>query len=191
MRAVQSPTRRRAIMALPLLLAACAAPGPPVAEVPLPGATAGLADPGRGAVLSAAWAFSHPDQLRGRPAETARALARLEWMAETLPRDPRWTTAAATLPGELAAARAEARHAFGLDPAATPAGLAGALIAAGAALDQGGAGAAKALAPVAPGGGQAALARLAAPPLLPRAVAATAHAQAEMLRLMKDDPGDG
>ncbi|NMJ41579.1 hypothetical protein GWK16_10030 [Roseomonas sp. JC162] len=69
----------------------------------------------------------------GQPAAAARAIAELEWLAATIPTNPRWQTANATALTALAQARFEARRALGI-PQSAPAqpvinGLAGAAFA--------------------------------------------------------------
>lgn len=178
-----------------LLLAACTAAPRPVAgpavqlPPPPPGTPSSAGDPGRGAVLFAAYAFTRTDRLHGNPAAAARAVAQLEWMAATLPFEPRWIGANPVTFGQLALARAEVRAALGLAAEAPPHLLAAALGEAAVALDRNDrAGAARALAPVAPAGGAGVVSRLEALPRLPRAAEATSLADREMLRLMQDDP---
>ncbi len=156
---------------------------------PLPRADAAtLSDPGRRAVLSAAYVFADPRRVAGRPAEAARAAAELEWMAAALPGDPRWAPANPLLFPALAGARDELRGSLGLAPG-TPAAIGGALSGAADALAGGQrAQAAGLLDPVARRGGAAVLARLEALPPLPRAAQATRLAQEEMIRLNQDDP---
>jgi hypothetical protein len=149
----------------------------------------GLTDPGRQAVLSASYAFSDTGRLAGRPAEAARAAARLEWMAAALPGDQGWIGASPRLFPALRDARGELRAALGLAPEAPAASVSPPLAAAADALATGRrAEAARALDPVAPGGGEAVLARLGALPPLPRAASATRLAADEMIRITQDDP---
>ncbi|MBU8538990.1 hypothetical protein [Falsiroseomonas tokyonensis] len=164
-----------------LLLAACAAQGPPAAEVPL-AMPAGAGDPARAAVLAAAPAFADTASLAGRPAEAARQAARLEWLAASLVQRPDWRRATPLLGPALEQGRAELRGALGLAPAVPPPAAAAALLRAAAGLDAGDAGrAAAALDPVSAGQGQALLQRLAALPPLPRAAQATGLAQSELM----------
>lgn len=80
----------------------------------------GAGDPTRAAVSRAAYAFNQPGQLAGRPAEAARAIADMEFLAAALPFDPRYQQRDPLLPGQLAQARAEWRAALGI-PDAQPA----------------------------------------------------------------------
>jgi hypothetical protein len=182
---------RRALLAgLVLLLGACAARPVPPAVPPVPvQANAGAADPVRQAVLSAAYVFADTSRIAGRPADAARAVAQLEWMAVGLPREQVWIGAVPTLFFALDRATAEVRAVLGIAPQATPAAVVQGFGEAAAALDRGAPdAAAAALAPVATGGGAALAARLQALPRLPLAAAATNQAQQEMQRLMMSDP---
>jgi len=187
-------TRRFFPVALLLLGACTGAPrlvqGP---EVPLPpgppGTASSAGDPGRGAVLSAAYAFARPERLRGNPAAAARAVASLEWMTATLPFEQHWIAATPATFSRLTLGRDEVRGALGLSRDAPPHLVAAALGQAALALDRGDReAAATALNPVAPGGGAGVLRVLDALPRLPRAAEATAMADHEMLRLMQEDP---
>jgi hypothetical protein len=174
--------------ALALSLAACA-PVPQAASsapVPLP-ATAGAGDPLRGAITSAAYAFGDARRLDGRPAEAARAVARLEWMATDLPRDAYWAPAAAVTAGPLRQGRDEVRGSLGIPRDLPASAVAGAMIQAATALDRGDrqAGAA-ALAPLAASRGDALLARLDHLPPSREAMSATALAYGELIRLGRD-----
>jgi hypothetical protein len=170
-----------------LALGACAAAPARQAEVPLPPAAIGAADPGRGAVLSAAYVFEDPSRIAGRPAEAARAAARLEWMAETLPGDPRWRSARADLFPALAQSRDAVRRELGIRPAAPPDAVASALIAAAQPLDRGARGEAEAALRPVSGDPAATVARLAALPQVPRAAFATSLAAQQMNRLGQTD----
>lgn len=179
---------------LPILLAAslagCAVQpaSPPAQPVPLP-QQGGIGDPGRQAVLSSAAVFADTRRIAGRPAEAARAVSRLEWMAATLPTDPAWIPASPLVFQSLRQGQAATRRVLGLDQAASPAAVSRALLDAAAALDAANREAATtALAPVAPGGGAALLARLESLPQVPEAANATRAAQSEMLRMMQEDP---
>ncbi len=170
-------------------LSACAPVPAGEAPPPLPRADAAtISDPGRRAVLSAAYIFADPRRVAGRPAEAARAAAELEWMAAALPADPRWVPANPLLFTALARARDEVRSSLGLVPG-SPVAVGGALSGAADALAAGQrAQAAGLLDPVARGGGTSVLTRLEALPALPRAARATRLAQEEMIRLNQDDP---
>lgn len=172
---------RRAILLAALLLAACVG-GPPPEPVP-DRPTIGAGDPAHQAVLVAAYAFGDTRRLAGRPADAARAVADLEWLAVALPQDFRWTGATPLLFGQLRDARAELRGVLGIPPDASPVAVSQRLRTVARLLDEGRPeDAAAAL------GGEAALDRLGALPRLPRAAAATALAQSELGRMMQEDP---
>ncbi len=189
--AARSSDRTRLILgaAMALSLVACAVPGPIAGRetVPLPPVT-GAGDPMRAAVTSAAWAFADTRRLDGQPAEAARAVARLEWLAAELPADPTWNAASPMAAAMLRQGRDAVRGSIGI-PLALPAdAVARAMIGAATALDAGNpqAGAA-ALAPVAAGQPGALLARLDHLPQSGEANAATAMAYAELIRLGRDE----
>lgn len=183
-------TRLIAGAALALALAGCTPPpsatmagaGP----VPLPAMT-GAGDPLRATITSAAYAFGDPSRLDGRPAEAARAVARLEWLATELPADPYWNAAAGQASGMLRQGRDQVRGSIGI-PLALPAdAVARAMIDAATALDAGNRQAGMAaLAPVAAGQPGAVLARLDHLPPASQANAATAIAYGELIRLGRD-----
>lgn len=173
----------------PLVLLAAAACGTPPEPAPPPPVAAGTTLPSRQAVLATAYAFGDTRRLAGRPAEAARVSAQLEWMAVALPQDPWWTAAVPTLFFQLRDGRSEMRSTLGLAPDAAPGAVTQGLADAAAALDAGSrSGAVAALAPVAPAGGEAVLARLEALPPMPRAAVAASAAQQEMTRIMTADP---
>ncbi|WP_137180454.1 hypothetical protein [Roseomonas sp. AR75] len=174
-----------AALLMPVLLAACANLPPPQVPLTLPRSAdpGGLADPTRGAVITSAYVFGNPASLRGDPAGVAEALGRLEFITVELDVGPRWIGIDPTTILMLQAGRAEARAAFGIDPAAPPQQVVDSLFAVAVALRAGDREAAlAALAPIVPPGqAEAVLARMAELPVLPRAAAATRRAQAAML----------
>ncbi len=175
-----------------LTLAACAPqaarPGPAASAgtVPLPAMT-GAGDPMRATITSAAYAFGDVSRLDGRPAEAARAVARLEWMATELPADPSWNAAAPMAAGLLRQGRDAVRDSIGIPRTAPADAVARAMLDAAGALDSGNreAGAA-ALASVSGGPGTAVLARLDHLPPSREATSATAMAYGELIRLGRD-----
>ena len=114
---------RKLLLALPLLLGACAGfPGlAPVGETAsLPrDAVVGAGDPTRAAVLAAGTAFTPRGQLTGTLPQQARTIANMEYLAVNT-RSPMLETAPPTLLPEMQAARAEWRQVLGL-PADAPA----------------------------------------------------------------------
>ncbi len=176
---------RLAIVGLPLLALACAAP-PVEPQVTLPptAATEGAGDPTRGAILASAYVFGQPQSVAGNPAAAAEALAQLEYLTAELASGPRWRDMDPTVPMAFARARSEARAAFGLDPAAPPQRAIDSLYGTAAALraaDR--TRAASSLAALTgPAQAEPTLRRLAALPYLPQAAFATSRAQTELNR---------
>lgn len=123
---------RRSAILLTLLVAACAPEGPPPT---LPGASDAMV--GRDPVVAVGQAvigfFRAPQA--NQPAAAARAIAELEWLADTMPRNPRWQTASATGLNDLAQARWEARNALGIPRNAPAQGVINGLSAAAGAIE--------------------------------------------------------
>jgi hypothetical protein len=174
--------RRTAVILLGVgLLGACAgeprpAPGP---DVTLPASLRGTAtDPARTAINFVDTVFDRPQRMQGRPAYVAEAVGELEWLAVNLSTDQRWAGLAATVPGQMRAARDELRGVLGIRADATANAVIGAMDATIVALRAGNrAGAVAALDQVtAPGGGARALATLEALPAVPVASRATSNA---------------
>ena len=183
-------TTRRAAVTLLLALAACgnAPPRQDAVELPATAPDPGLGDPTRGAILAASYVFGQPASIAGDAAAGAEALAQLEHLAVELDTGLRWVGMDPIVPVLLAQGRAEARAAFGFNPAAPPQRAMDALYGTAAALranDR-----ARAIATLTPltgsGGAEAALARMAAFPYLPRAAQATAQARIGMNRMDRD-----
>lgn len=175
--------KRRPLFAA-LFVTGCAAEGlttPDPARLPRD-SVEGAGDPARAAVSRTAFAFANPSSLNGQPGEAARAIADMEFMAASLPSDPRFQQRDPLLPVRLAEARAEWRQALGI-PAGQPAQpLIDRLYAVWRAMRAGDPEAAAAALPptLIPPGGQAVLARLAALPPLPKtALAASAAARVQ------------
>jgi hypothetical protein len=181
--------RRSALLLLPAL-AACAGGPPRQDPVQLPAsADAGFTDPTRSAILSASYVFATPASIAGDAAAGAEALGRLEYLAVELDVGPRWIGMDPLVPLALAQGRAEARAAFGIDPAVSPQRAMDGLYGAAAALRAGDRGrAVAALAPLTgPDRAEQTLARLAAFPTLPVATRALAQARAGMNRMDRDN----
>lgn len=157
-------------------LAACGPLEPPVTLPPGLSLQPGLVtrDPVVVIAQDVAEFFSAPQP--GQPAAAARAIAELEWLAATVPGDPRWQTANATALTALTQARFEARRALGI-PQRAPAqpvinGLAGAAF---AIADANPAELARALPPsLFTLGPEGTVASLSAPPAVPSAMLALA-----------------
>ena len=194
---ILDPTRRqllRMLLVAPPLLAGCAGTAPPPPSVRLPAdAVEGAGDPARAAIISAAYAFGHPEILTGRPDEAARAVANYEYLAVEIPSGPRWVGFSPLVGLELRRGLAEVRSAVGIAPEAPPQPVVTALYAVFRALRADNAEEARrALSPsLFPAGGEATLARLAALPRLPQAGFATSLAANEMNRQDRDGGGRG
>lgn len=104
--------RRRPLLALPLLLAACA-------EDPVTGYLGGVGDPVRGAALYGPRNLGDTSIYAGDPAGAAIAAAQLEFLARSFREDPRWApgTDASTL-FALENGQREMRAALGIAPRA-------------------------------------------------------------------------
>lgn len=181
--------RRAALLLLPAL-AACGTSPPRQEPVQLPETArdGGITDPTRSAILSAAYVFGQPSSIAGDAAAGAEALARLEYLAVELDVGPRWIEMDGIVPPLLAMGREEARAVFGIDPATPPQRAMDGLYGAAAALRAGDRPRAMAaLAPLTgPDRAEAALARMAAFPFLPRAAQALAQARLGLHRMDRD-----
>lgn len=104
---------RRALLLLPLLAGCAGAAIPDPVRLPHD-SVEGAGDPTRAAVSRAAFAFNQPGHFAGRPAEAARAIADMEFLAAALPFDPRYQQRDPLLPVHLAQARAEWRSVLGI-----------------------------------------------------------------------------
>ena len=162
-----------------LALGACG-PQPPAVFASLPpDAVVGAGDPLRSAVANTSVAFGSPQGLAGRPAEAARAVAQMEYLAVEIPNNPRYPGISPTVGEQFTLARREWRTALGIPEAEPPQAVIESLYAASRALRAGQQDAAAAALPasVFPQGGQTAMLRLASLPSLPltnqAAVAAT------------------
>ena len=103
---------RTALLAT-LLLAGCAASGPPPTRVP-PIVAAGPQSGLLNIVYGAQRSFLDTGALAGRPADAAVAVARLEYLAREVPRDLTFTNFASVTGPALEAARSNARRAVGI-----------------------------------------------------------------------------
>jgi hypothetical protein len=169
---------------LPML--ACAPLGPS-ASLPYD-AVQGAGDPTRAAIYSSAYAFNNPGGLAD-PAVAARASANVEYLAASIPHDPRYGFAP-TLNGQLAQAREALHTALGVAPNATPQLVVDGLYGASRALRAHDAEAAeRALSPVAFPDRAATLSRLADMPDLPQVAFATAAAERELIGFEQDRLG--
>ena len=164
-------------------------PPGPSADLP-PDAVMGAGDPLRAAVSYTSSTFGAPRRLAGRPAEAARAVAQMEYLAIEAGSNPRLYGASVPTTSQFAAARREWRQALGIAENVPPQPVINALYAAARALDYGQGDPAAALAsPVFAPGGAPTLARLGAMPNLPLTNAA-AIATSNALR-MNEARGSG
>lgn len=160
---------RKTVLALPLLVLACA-PLPPMEMASLPrDSVIGAGDPTRAAIISASTSFGIGGRILTAPAQTARTLANLEYLAVNTANNPLLDNAPPTLQTQLLAARQEWRAALGIPPGTPAQQVINDLYATSRALEAG------------QPGGEGNLARLQALPALPQTAAAAASAS-EALR---------
>ena len=135
--------------------------------------------------------FREPSEPRW-PAEAARAVAQLEYLASEIPGGARWRGFDPTVGLALQGARQEARAALGIAPEAPTQAVVDALFATSRALGAGdGAAAQRLLAPPAFPNGPQTLQRLSSLPPLPAANRATSRAAAELDRVDRIGGGGG
>lgn len=161
--------RRTAAMLAMLAAAACTPAGPPPTLPQSLGGPEGMVT--RDPVVQVGQAvigfFRAPQA--NQPAAAARAIAELEWLADTMPTNPRWQTASGTGLNELAQARWEARNDLGIPSSAPGQAVINGLAAAATAIDGNNQTALAAALPrnVFTLGPQATVQRLAQPPSVP------------------------
>ncbi len=139
MRPIRLPVLAPTMMALTLLAAGCAELRTPrvVQPVPLELLPQGQ-DPMRAAIRIAASDFSNEGRgLLGHPAETARAIARLEWLTAVVSTDPRYRALPVGLGMSMRAAALEARQSLGVVEDTPPAQVTAVLTDIARALDAG------------------------------------------------------
>ena len=163
-------------------LAACGAitPPPDTARLP-PNAFGTYADGDIGAINVSAWAFADPSRTGNDPADAARAVAAVDYLAGELNTSPRWDFMSPLTKMQMLQARVEVRAALGIAPQAPSQDVVDQLLYAGEALTAGSAqGAVAALTPPAFTLPPAeTLGRLANLPYLQEANVATQHAAAQ------------
>ena len=165
--------QRRFALLLFLATAACA----PQAPAPtLPGALEPASGPRGDATVpighEMAAFFRNPQP--NRPADAARAIAELEWLADSLPRNPRWQNASSVGLNLLQESRWEARTALGIPRSASGQAVISGLSAAAQAIEANDRAALARALPrrVFPIGPQEMVRRLSAPPTVRDAVSA-------------------
>ncbi|MBO1073760.1 hypothetical protein [Roseomonas marmotae] len=169
-----------------LLFGGCAELRTPRASQPLP--TALLpprVEPLRAATRMAAADFADQgSRLQGHPAETARAIGRLEWLTATLSTDPRYAALPQGVAMSLRGAAAETRAALGIVPDAPPARVTAVLTETASALDRGADPSFPA--DLFPAGPERSMQRLRAPGPFPQAGIATGQAAEAIAALDRD-----
>ena len=160
--------RRPAALLLLFAMAACAQP--PAPTLP-PGTGPAAATPMR---VGADMAAFFRDPQANRPAEAARAIAELEWLAASLPTNPRYALASSVGLNGLQQARWEGRRILGIPQRAPAQAVISGLAAAATAIEANDQAALARALPRAtfPAGPQETVRRLSAPPRLPGAVSA-------------------
>jgi hypothetical protein len=168
---METPRMSKAFLPLAVLLFlnACG-PQPPQVSASLPAdAILGAGDPLRSAAANTSVVFGSPQQLAGRPADAARAVAQMEYLAVQIPNNPRFPGISPTTGSQFVVARREWRGALGIPAEQPPQAVIESLYTASRELQAGQKDAAAAALPasVFPQGGQTALLRLASLPSLP------------------------
>src|SRR4051812_37490849 len=98
-----------------LVPAGCAAVTPPPDTARLPPNAFGVyADGDIGAINQAQWAFASPARTRNNPADAARAVAAVDYLAGALSTYPRWDFMSPLTKQEMLWARVEVRQAVGI-----------------------------------------------------------------------------
>jgi hypothetical protein len=178
---------RRGLLAAALLGGCAELKRPPPLNNDLGGVSA---DPVRGAIYALGPEFADRGRgLAGKPAETAEAAARLEFVTDQMARNPRYAVFPEGLRRDFLLARNEVRDALGLAPNLAPQAAIMGLTEAAAALRAGNEAAAAAALP-APGfrpGGAASVARLSDIGPLPQAAIATGLAVEAVTQLDQDN----
>jgi hypothetical protein len=75
-----------------------------------------LVDNDIGAINEASWALGSPDRTRGDPVEALRAAIAVEYLAGEVNTAPRWWKMSPITKIQMSQARAEFRHALGINP---------------------------------------------------------------------------
>ncbi len=99
------------------LLSACVAAVPSVEPPSLPPGVFGVyEDNDIGALNQSSWAFALPRRTRDDPIDAARAVIAVEFLADELRSNPRWTGMSGTSKLGMVQARADIRHVLGIAP---------------------------------------------------------------------------
>jgi hypothetical protein len=131
----------RNVLSLPILAvcAAACATLPSTQRTPFlpPGVYGTYQDNDIGAINQSAWAFASPANTRGNPAEAAKAVVALEYLAGELRENPRWIGMDAAVKLHMGRARDELRQILGIRPDAPPQIVVNTLLALGLDLQTG------------------------------------------------------
>ncbi|MBV9655613.1 MAG: hypothetical protein JOZ42_13735 [Acetobacteraceae bacterium] len=109
--------RKLAACCVVACLSACGAvtPPPDTARLP-PNAFGTYADGDIGAINASSWAFADPARTRNNPADAARAIAAVDYLAGELSTSPRWDFMSPLTKMQMLQARTEVRSAAGIAP---------------------------------------------------------------------------
>jgi hypothetical protein len=89
------------------------------------------------AILHAQWVWADPSRIRGLPAQGARAVAEIDYLAGELSSNPRWVALSGLAKMKMLQARADVRAALGIAPDARSQAVVDAMLATEAALNAG------------------------------------------------------
>jgi hypothetical protein len=122
---------------LATVLAGCAAIKPPPDTAVIPTWAAPTWQGDIIAILHAQWAWADPSRTHGFPAQGARAVAELDYLAGELSSDPLWVSVSPFAKLRMLQARVDVRAVLGIAPDASSQAVVNAMLAAQAALDAG------------------------------------------------------
>ncbi|GGJ45003.1 hypothetical protein GCM10011320_60540 [Neoroseomonas lacus] len=126
---------RRVALMLTLSVAACAPSGPPPTLPQSLGGSGAIVGRDPIVVVGQEVVAFYRDPQPNQPAAAARAIAELEWLADTLPNNPRWMTASDVGINSLVESRWTARRALGIPQSAPAQAVINGLAAAATAID--------------------------------------------------------
>lgn len=130
--------RRLGLVLLCLLPSACTPPAPPPSTAFMPPDSLGTnADPQLASLNLAQYVFADPGRTYGNPAEAAKAVAALDYMAGELSTSPRWADMSPITKEQMLQARVAVRQALGIRPDAPSQAVVDSMLAASAALAAG------------------------------------------------------
>ena len=160
---------RRTALMLALTIASCGPSGPPPSLPQSLGGSDAMVGRDPIVVVGQEVVAFYRNPQSNQPAAAARAIAELEWLADTLPNNPRWMTASDVGINSLIESRWTARRALGIPQSAPAQAVINGLAAAARAIDDNNSAALSAALPRStfPLGPQQTVARLSQPPSLP------------------------